>query len=152
MHRKRHKHGRRSYLSGGTGGGSQSLLEREPLQSKYRGLLSYNIEDTAATTREQRDRLPVLPKCLACFKKQLQQFRYHRRQILWQDISPQSPNTHVKWMQTHTRTLTHAHRLTHKCTHPRSHARTHERTHARTHARTHTHTHTHAQLLWMPLH
>ena len=40
VHRTRHKHGRRSYLSDGIGGDSQSLLEREPLRSKYRGLLS----------------------------------------------------------------------------------------------------------------
>ena len=37
------KHGRRSYLSVGIGGDSQSLLEREPLRSKAMGLLSYNI-------------------------------------------------------------------------------------------------------------
>ena len=45
MHRTRHKHGRRSYLSDGIGGDSQRLLEREHLRSKDRGLLSYNIED-----------------------------------------------------------------------------------------------------------
>ena len=44
MHRKLHKHGRRSYLSVGTFGDSQSLLEREPLRSKDRGLFSYNID------------------------------------------------------------------------------------------------------------
>ena len=46
MHRKLHKHGRRSYLSVGRFGDSQSLLEREPLRSKDRGLYSYNIDDT----------------------------------------------------------------------------------------------------------
>ena len=35
------KHGRRSYLSVGIGGDSQSLLERELLRSKDRGILSY---------------------------------------------------------------------------------------------------------------
>ena len=45
MHRKLHKHGRRSYLSVGTFGDSQSLLEREPLRSKDRGLFSYNIDN-----------------------------------------------------------------------------------------------------------
>ena len=44
MHRTRHKHGRRSYLSDGIGGDSQSLLEREPLRSNDRVLLSYNID------------------------------------------------------------------------------------------------------------
>ena len=44
VHRKLHKHGRRSYLSVGTFGDSQSLLEREPLRSKDRGLFSYNID------------------------------------------------------------------------------------------------------------
>ena len=44
MQRKHPKHARRSYLSVGIGGDSQSLLEREPLQSKDRGLLSYNID------------------------------------------------------------------------------------------------------------
>ena len=41
MQRTRPKHGRRSYLSVGIGSDSQSLLEREPLRSKDRGLLSY---------------------------------------------------------------------------------------------------------------
>ena len=44
VHRTRHKHDRRSYLSDGIGGDSQSLLERERLRSKDRGLLSYNID------------------------------------------------------------------------------------------------------------
>ena len=44
MHRKLHKHGRRSYVSVGTFGDSQSLLEREPLQSKDGCLFSYNID------------------------------------------------------------------------------------------------------------
>ena len=44
MHRKLHKQGRRSYVSVGTFGDSQSLLEREPLQSKDRCLFSYNID------------------------------------------------------------------------------------------------------------
>ena len=44
MHRIRHKHGRRLYLSDGIGGDSQSLLEREPLRSKDRGLISCNID------------------------------------------------------------------------------------------------------------
>ena len=39
-----HKHGRRSYLSDDTRGDSQSLLEREPLRSKDRGLHTYNID------------------------------------------------------------------------------------------------------------
>ena len=45
MQRTRQKHGRRSYLSVGIGGDSQSLLERDPLRSNDRGLLSYiNID------------------------------------------------------------------------------------------------------------
>ena len=44
MQRTRQKHGRRSYLSVGIGGDSQSLLEREPTRSKDRGLLPYNID------------------------------------------------------------------------------------------------------------
>ena len=44
MQRTRPKHGRRSYISTGIGGDSQGLLEREPLQSKDTGLLSYNID------------------------------------------------------------------------------------------------------------
>ena len=49
----RHKHGRRSYLSVGVRGDSQSLLEREPTRSKDRGLLSYNIQgvDTLLCSR-----------------------------------------------------------------------------------------------------
>ena len=39
-----HKHGRGSYLSDGTCGGSQSHVEREPLRSKDRGLFTYNID------------------------------------------------------------------------------------------------------------
>ena len=39
-----HKHGRSSYLSVGTGGNVQTLLEAEPLRSKDRGLFTYNIE------------------------------------------------------------------------------------------------------------
>ena len=50
MHQTRHKHGRRSYLSDGIGGDSQSLLERDPLRSKDRGLFSYNIEMTFCNT------------------------------------------------------------------------------------------------------
>ena len=42
----RHKHGRRTYLSVGVGGDSQSLLEQEPIRSKDSCLLSYNIEET----------------------------------------------------------------------------------------------------------
>ena len=42
MQQIRQKHDRRSYLSVGIGGDSQSLLEREPTRSKDRGLLSYN--------------------------------------------------------------------------------------------------------------
>ena len=38
VQRIRHKHGRRSYLSGGIGDDSQSLLEREPTRSKDKGL------------------------------------------------------------------------------------------------------------------
>ena len=34
-----------SYLSDSTRGDSQSLVEREPLRSKDRGLLTYNIDD-----------------------------------------------------------------------------------------------------------
>ena len=45
VHRIRQKHGRRSYLSVGIGGDSQSFLELEPIRSKDRGLLSYNIDD-----------------------------------------------------------------------------------------------------------
>ena len=44
MQRTRQKHGRRSYLSVGIGGDSQSLLEREPTRSKDRGLLTFNID------------------------------------------------------------------------------------------------------------
>ena len=44
MQRTRQKHGRRSYLSVGIGGDSQSLPEREPTRSKDRDLLSYNID------------------------------------------------------------------------------------------------------------
>ena len=51
MHQTLHKHGRRAYLSNGIGGDSQSLLEPEPLRSKDRALLSYNIE---IETYEQR--------------------------------------------------------------------------------------------------
>ena len=39
-----HKHGRSSYLSVDTGGDDQGLLEAEPLRSKDRGLLTYNID------------------------------------------------------------------------------------------------------------
>ena len=39
-----HKHGRSSYLSVGTGGDVQTLLEAEPLRSKDRGLFTYNID------------------------------------------------------------------------------------------------------------
>ena len=39
-----HKHGRGSYLSEGTRGDSQSLVEAEPLRSKDRGLFTYNID------------------------------------------------------------------------------------------------------------
>ena len=39
-----HKHGRSSYLSVGTGGDVQTLLEAEPLRSKDRGLHTYNID------------------------------------------------------------------------------------------------------------
>ena len=44
VQRTRPKHGRRSYISVGIGGDSQSLLEGEPLRSKDKGLLSYNID------------------------------------------------------------------------------------------------------------
>ena len=44
VQRIRRKCGRRSYLSVGVGGDSQSLLEREPTRSEDRGLLSYNID------------------------------------------------------------------------------------------------------------
>ena len=37
-------HGRGSYLSDGTRGDSQSPVEAEPLRSKDRGLLTYNID------------------------------------------------------------------------------------------------------------
>ena len=50
MQRTRPKHGRRSYLSVGIGGDSQSLLEREPLRCKDRGLLSYNIDSIVPAT------------------------------------------------------------------------------------------------------
>ena len=40
-----YKHGRSSYLSVGTGGDVQTLLEAEPLRSKDRGLFTYNILD-----------------------------------------------------------------------------------------------------------
>ena len=53
MHRKLHKHGRRSYLSVGTFGDSQSFLEREPLRSKDRGLFSYNIDTRHVFTRSR---------------------------------------------------------------------------------------------------
>ena len=46
MQRIRHKHGRRSYLSVGVGGGPQSLLEWEPTWSKDMGLFSCNIDST----------------------------------------------------------------------------------------------------------
>ena len=39
-----HKHGRGSYLSDGTRGDSRSPVEAEPLRSKDRGLLTYNID------------------------------------------------------------------------------------------------------------
>ena len=39
-----HKHGRKSYLSVGTGGDVQTLLKAEPLRSKDRGLFTYNID------------------------------------------------------------------------------------------------------------
>ena len=48
-----HKHGRKSYLSVGTGGDVQTLLKAEPLRSKDRGLFTYNIE----TSKE-----PVCPR------------------------------------------------------------------------------------------
>ena len=51
MQRTRQKHGRRSYLSVGIGGDSQSLPEREPTRSKDRDLLSYNI-DTCMCIRQ----------------------------------------------------------------------------------------------------
>ena len=54
MHRKLHKHGRRSYVSVGTFGDSQSLLEREPLRSKDRGLFPYNIDSKLGHTRKRR--------------------------------------------------------------------------------------------------
>ena len=65
VQRTRPKHGRRSYLSEGIGCGSQSLLEWEPLRSKYRGLLSYNIEDRcirAATLAHAG--MPFFPKMI----------------------------------------------------------------------------------------
>ena len=39
VQRTRQKHDRRSYISVGIGSDSQSILEREPTRSKYRGLL-----------------------------------------------------------------------------------------------------------------
>ena len=44
MQRTRQKHGRRSYLSVGIGDDAHRLLEPEPLRSKNRGFLSYNID------------------------------------------------------------------------------------------------------------
>ena len=44
MQRIWHKHGRRSYLTVGVSGDSQSLLELEPIRSKDRSILSYNID------------------------------------------------------------------------------------------------------------
>ena len=41
----RHKHCRRSYLSVDVGGDTQSFLELEPIWSKDRGLVSYNINN-----------------------------------------------------------------------------------------------------------
>ena len=43
VQRIRHKHGRRSYLSVGVGGDTQSLLYLEPILSKDSSLVSYNI-------------------------------------------------------------------------------------------------------------
>ena len=40
-----HKHGRGSYLSDGTHGDSRSPVEAEPLRSKDRGILTYNIDN-----------------------------------------------------------------------------------------------------------
>ena len=51
VQRTRQKHGRCSYLSVGIGGDSQSLVEQEPMRSKARGLLSYNIEITSQSGR-----------------------------------------------------------------------------------------------------
>ena len=48
VQRTRQKHGRRSYLSVGIGGDSQSLLEREPTWGKEWGLLSYNIDESGS--------------------------------------------------------------------------------------------------------
>ena len=60
-----YKHGRRSYLSVGIGGDSQSTLEREPLRSKDRGLLSIDIVIVIVITRRvpvqravERDEIP----------------------------------------------------------------------------------------------
>ena len=50
-----HKHGRSSYLSVGTGGDVQTLLEAEPLRSKDRGLFTYNID--ICETWKKRDML-----------------------------------------------------------------------------------------------
>ena len=60
VHRTRHKHGRRSYLSDGIGGDSQSLLEREPLRGKYWSLLSYNIDTRRVPVQRaaERDEIP----------------------------------------------------------------------------------------------
>ena len=50
-----HKHGRSSYLSVGTGGDVQTLLEAEPLRSKDRGLLTYNIDFGVCRVRMHAD-------------------------------------------------------------------------------------------------
>ena len=66
MHRKLHKHGRRSYLSVGTFGDSHSLLEREPLRSKDRGLFSYNIDFHIYQEANVSILCACMHECFAC--------------------------------------------------------------------------------------
>ena len=117
MLQTRHKHGRRSYLSDGIGGASQSLLEPEPLRSKDRGLFSYNIDN-------------IITPMFAVYRTT-------------GGIAP-VVHAHIRTRtHAHEQTHTHAHTRTNARTHTHIHAHTH--THAHTHARAHTHTHTHAR-------
>ena len=54
-----HKHGRKSYLSVGTGGDVQTLLKAEPLRSKDRGPFTYNIDVAVKKTFTLVPKVPV---------------------------------------------------------------------------------------------
>ena len=58
-----HKHGRSSYLSVGTGGDVQTLLEAEPLRSKDRGLFTYNIDYVISLNRYDLKKSHTSQRC-----------------------------------------------------------------------------------------